>query len=159
MHSCSHLTLFVVHRALYSFFVSRSFFIRQTKFNTLLSEHIFLHSAVRDYYRPQGEGNVFTGVCLYTIGLMAARSLLGLTARSVRILWNAFLLCLVTVFYCFWTQRLLFATSTVCEKELKISLNCYNKQKFGLYLFLTFHSLCLVTVNKSIDSKPNWKAK
>ena len=44
------------------------------------------------YYRPQGEGNVFTGVCLSTIGLMATRSLLILvTARSVCILLECFL--------------------------------------------------------------------
>ena len=38
------------------------------------------------------EGNVFTGVCLSTIGLMATRSLLGpVTVRSVRILLKCFL--------------------------------------------------------------------
>ena len=37
------------------------------------------------------EGNVFTGVCLSTIGLIDTRSLLGLTARSVRILLECFL--------------------------------------------------------------------
>ena len=37
--------------------------------------------------RPQGEGNIFTVVCLATMGLMATRSPLGLvTARSVRML-------------------------------------------------------------------------
>ena len=42
--------------------------------------------------RPKGEGNVFTGVCLSTIGLMASRSLLGLvTVRSARILLKCFL--------------------------------------------------------------------
>ena len=47
-------------------------------------------------YRPQGKGNVFTGVCLSTIGLMVIRSLLVLvTARSIRILLECFL-----VFYC-----------------------------------------------------------
>ena len=29
-----------------------------------------------NFYRPQGEGNIFIGVCLSTIGLMATRSLL-----------------------------------------------------------------------------------
>ena len=44
------------------------------------------------FYRPQGEGNVFTGVRLSTIGLMATRSLLGLiTALSLRILLECFL--------------------------------------------------------------------
>ena len=44
------------------------------------------------FYRPQGEGNVFTGVCLSTIGLIATRSLLGLVvARSARILLEFFL--------------------------------------------------------------------
>ena len=43
-------------------------------------------------YRPQGEGIVFTGVCLSTIGLPTTDSLLGLlTARSVRILLECFL--------------------------------------------------------------------
>ena len=38
------------------------------------------------------EGNVFTGVCLSTIGLMDTGSLLGLVAaRSVRILLECFL--------------------------------------------------------------------
>ena len=38
-------------------------------------------------YRPQREGNVFTGIFLFTIGLMATDSLLNLvTVRSVRIL-------------------------------------------------------------------------
>ena len=46
------------------------------------------------FYRSQGEGNVFTGVCLSTIGLMATRSLLGLSARSVRILLECFLVCM-----------------------------------------------------------------
>ena len=47
---------------------------------------------VWNIYRPQGEGNVFTGVCLSTIGLLANRSLLDLvTARSVRILLECFL--------------------------------------------------------------------
>ena len=45
-----------------------------------------------DYYRPQGEGNVFSGVCLSTIGLMATLSLLGLvTVWSVCILLEIFL--------------------------------------------------------------------
>ena len=45
-----------------------------------------------DHYRPQGEGNVFTGVYLSTIGLMATRSLLGLvTTREVHILLECFL--------------------------------------------------------------------
>ena len=44
-------------------------------------------------YQPQGGGNVFTGVCLSTVGLMATRTLLGLvTARSVRILLECFLI-------------------------------------------------------------------
>ena len=45
-----------------------------------------------DFYRPQGEGNVFTSVCLFTIGLMATGSLLILvTAWSVGILLECFL--------------------------------------------------------------------
>ena len=44
-------------------------------------------------YRPQGEGNVFAGVSLSTINLVATRSLLGLTARSVRILLECFFVC------------------------------------------------------------------
>ena len=48
-----------------------------------------------EYYRPQGEGNVLTGVCLSTIGLMVTRSLLGLvTVRLVRILLECFLVFL-----------------------------------------------------------------
>ena len=39
------------------------------------------------------EGNVFTGVCLSTIGLMDTGSLLGLVAA--RSYWNAFLLELI----------------------------------------------------------------
>ena len=43
-------------------------------------------------YRPQGEGYVFTGVCLSTIGLMAIRPMLGLvTVWLVRILLEGFL--------------------------------------------------------------------
>ena len=42
-------------------------------------------------YQPQGEGNVFTGVCLFTIGLMATRSLLVLVRRGrYSSYWNAF---------------------------------------------------------------------
>ena len=45
-----------------------------------------------DIYWPQGEGIVFTGVCLSTIGLVATRSLLGLVmVRSVCILLEFFL--------------------------------------------------------------------
>ena len=43
------------------------------------------------FYRPQGEGNIFTGVRLSTIGLMASRLLLGFVrAPSVRILLEYF---------------------------------------------------------------------
>ena len=52
---------------------------------TLQEKHSFLTSS-------QGEGNVFTGVSLSTIGLVATRSLLGLvTAQSIRILLECFL--------------------------------------------------------------------
>ena len=52
------------------------------------------------HYRPQGEGNVFTGVCLPTIGLISNRSLRVLVmTRSVRILLEYFLVFrLITLF-------------------------------------------------------------
>ena len=47
------------------------------------------------HYRPQREGNVFTGVCLFTIRLVATGSLLVLVvARSVRILLECCLVCI-----------------------------------------------------------------
>ena len=43
-------------------------------------------------YRLQAEGNIFTGVCLSTISLMASHSLLGLgTCDRYASYWNAFL--------------------------------------------------------------------
>ena len=49
-------------------------------------------TGMQSCYRLLGEGNVFTGVCLSTIGLMVTRSLLGLvTAWSVCILLECFL--------------------------------------------------------------------
>ena len=49
-------------------------------------------NAVQNLLPTAREGNVFTGVCLSTIGLVATRSLLILvTARSVRILLECFL--------------------------------------------------------------------
>ena len=48
---------------------------------------------LHEYLLTAREGNVFTGVCLSTIGLVATRSLLSLVmARSVRILLEC---CLV----------------------------------------------------------------
>ena len=56
---------------------------------------------IMGFYRPQGEGNVSTGVCLSTIGLMATRSVLGhVTARSVRILLECFLVPFVCALIC-----------------------------------------------------------
>ena len=47
---------------------------------------------IHPYLPTAREGNVFTGVCLSTIGLMDTGSVLGLvTARSVRILLECFL--------------------------------------------------------------------
>ena len=64
----------------------------------LRTENEFLHiihseyNSCHTFYRPQGEGNVFTGVCLCTIGLMATGSLLILiTTQSVHILLECFL--------------------------------------------------------------------
>ena len=42
-------------------------------------------TSLSDYqyiYRPQGEGNVFTGICLFTISLLVTRSLLGLVLTA-----------------------------------------------------------------------------
>ena len=51
--------------------------------------------------RLQGEGNVFTGVCLYTIGHMATRSLLILvTVWSVHILLGCFLVYFIFKISC-----------------------------------------------------------
>ena len=78
--------------------VAKVFF--QSCISVILSVHIpycrrtgDTHSTKIPYcYRPQGKVmfNVFTGVSLSTIGLVATSSLLDLvTARSVRIYWNA----------------------------------------------------------------------
>ena len=62
---------------------------KQTLLNVMKIFHLEMHY---HYYRLQGEGNVFTGVCLSTIGLVATHSLLDLvTVRLVRILLDCFL--------------------------------------------------------------------
>ena len=51
-----------------------------------------------NFYRPQGEGNVFTGVCLSIISLMATRSLLGLVLGAVGMQPTGMLSC-CEIFY------------------------------------------------------------
>ena len=66
-----------------------------TSGNTRLQKRFHIttfHFTSLAFLRTAREGNIFTGVCLSTIGLMDTGSLLGLvTARSVRILLECFL--------------------------------------------------------------------
>ena len=84
-----------------------------TKFTEFSS--IFPHFS--RIYRPQGKGNVFTGVCLSTISLMVTNSLLGLgTLRSVCILLECFL-----VFKVFFSTENLIHLSKLYTFHLNIT--------------------------------------
>ena len=79
-------------RNLDTMFVTSEESFRVCSFDRLVRQTFQLCTKICCYYRPQGEGSVFTGVCLTIIGLMAHRSLLGLvTVRSVCILLECFL--------------------------------------------------------------------
>ena len=65
---------------------------KQKHFLKLNALHYKLPTLEVPFLPTTREGNVFTGVCLSTISLMATSSLLGLvTAQSVRILLECFL--------------------------------------------------------------------
>ena len=95
------------------------------------------------HYRPKGEGNVFTGVCLSTIALMATRSRLGLVmARSVRILLECFLVFNINGIAMFFRR--------FCETkdvDFTVELSFFQCQST-----LNKHNLCLITILKP---KPN----
>ena len=91
-----------------------------------------------NFYRPQGEGSVFTCVCLPTIILMANLSLLGLvTARSVCILLECFL-----VFRFFFVhERTNSCPFIVLYHWLEI-----NFIKYGFAHFSWLHTACLLQI-------------
>ena len=84
------------------------------------------------YYRLQGEGNVFTGVCLLTIRLMATRSLLGLnTARTVCILLECFL-----VRFYFHQGLIQFQKCFILMWEWYLCLTVFTYRNCGLILMI-----------------------
>ena len=86
-----------------------------------------LHLSLRQVLLPTvREGNVFTGVCLSTIGHIATRSLLGLvTAQSVCILLE----CFLVLFHSRTNYSSFYKYITLTASK--------NTMKFSLYMYIT----------------------